>query len=84
MMPTEEVSLKNQFTNSLSLNKEKNLLLFLNTYGSLYSIEINSMSIKWFINLNQSTNINPSILFFSNQIVNDKKRIVISSNESYT
>ena len=82
MMPTEEVSLKNQFTNSLSLNKEKNLLFFLNTYGSLYSIEINSMSINWFINLNQSTNISPSSLFFSNQIVNDRKRIVISSNES--
>ena len=82
MIPTEEVSLKNQFTNSLSLNKEKNLLFFLNTYGSLYSIEINSMSINWFINLNQSTNINPSSLFFSNQIVNDRKRIVISSNES--
>ena len=82
MMPTEEVSLKNQFTNSLSLNKEKNLLFFLNTYGSLYSIEIKSMSINWFINLNQSTNISPSSLFFSNQIVNDRKRIIISSNES--
>lgn len=82
MIPTEEVSLKNQFTNSLSLNKEKNLLFFLNTYGSLYSIEINSMSINWFINLNPSTNINPSSLFFSNQIVNDRKRIVISSNDS--
>ena len=82
MIPTEEISLKNQFSNSLSLNKEKNLLFFLNTYGSLYSIEIKSMSINWFINLNQSTNINPSSLFFSNQIVNDRKRIIISSNES--
>jgi len=82
MIPTEEISLKNQFSNSLSLNKEKNLLFFLNTYGSLYSIKINSMSINWFINLNQSTNISPSNLFFSNQIVNDRKRIIISSNES--
>ncbi len=82
MIPTEEISLKNQFSNSLSLNKEKNLLFFLNTYGSLYSIEIKSMSINWFINLNQSTNISPSSLFFSNQIVNDRKRIIISSNES--
>ena len=40
------------------------------------------MSINWFINLNQSTNISPSSLFFSNQIVNDRKKIVISSNET--
>ena len=82
LIPTEEISLKNQFRNSLSLNKEKNLLFFLNSYGSLYSIEINSMAINWFINLNQSTNINPSSLFFSHQIVNDRKKIVVSSKES--
>ena len=82
MIPTEEISLKNQFSNSLSLNKEQNLLFFLNTYGSLYSINTNSMSVNWFINLNQSSNINPSNLFSSNQIVNGSKYVVVPSNES--
>ena len=82
MIPTEEIALKNQFSNSLSLNKEQNLLFFLNTYGSLYSINTNSMSVNWFINLNQSSNINPSNLFSSNQIVNGSKYVVVPSNES--
>ncbi len=82
MIPTEEISLKNQFSNSLSLNKEQNLLFFLNTYGSLYSINTNSMSVNWFINLNQSSNINPSNLFSSNQIVNGSRYVAVPSNES--
>ena len=79
MIPTEEIALKNQFSNSLSLNKEQNLLFFLNTYGSLYSINTNSMSVNWFINLNQSSNINQSNLFSSNQIVNGSKYVVVPS-----
>ena len=39
------------------------------------------MQIKWFVNLNQSLDINPSNLFFGNQIVNNNKKIVISSNQ---
>ena len=81
MIPTEEIALKNQFSNSLSLNKEQNLFIFLNTYGSLYSINTNSMSVNWFINLNQSSNINQVICSLSNQIVNGSK-YVVPSNES--
>ena len=39
------------------------------------------MQIKWFVNLNQSLDINPSNLFFGNQIVNDNKKIIISSKQ---
>ncbi len=77
-IPTEETILKNDFKNNLSLNK--NDLFFLNTYGSLYSIDINSYDINWFINLNQSIDINPSNLFFGSQIVNDDRYLAISSN----
>ena len=77
-IPTEETILKNDFKNNLSLNK--NTLFFLNTYGSLYSININSYEINWFINLNQSIDINPSNLFFGSQIVNDDRYLAISSN----
>ena len=77
-IPTEETILKNDFKNNLSLNK--NTLFFLNTYGSLYSININSYEINWFINLNQSIDINPSNLFFGSQIVNNDRYLAISSN----
>ncbi len=77
-IPTEETILKNAFKNNLSLNKDT--LFFLNTYGSLYSININSYEINWFINLNQSSDINPSNLFFGSQIINDNKYLIISSN----
>ena len=38
------------------------------------------MEIKWFVNLNQSLDINLSNLFYGNQIVNNNKKIIISSD----
>ena len=81
-IPTEETVVKNQFINNLSVTGEKNLL-FLNTYGSLYSIDVKTMKIIWFINLNQSTDINPSNLFMSNEIVNFSSKILIASNNNF-
>ena len=40
------------------------------------------MNIKWFINLNQSFDLNPSNLFLSNQIVNMGNKVVVSTNYS--
>ena len=76
-MPTEETLIKNEFINSLVLNKNK--LFYLNTYGSLYSID-NRRVIKWFINLNQSLDINPSNLFYSNPIVLHREKIIVSTD----
>jgi outer membrane protein assembly factor BamB len=78
LIPTEETTVKNQFINNLSLNN--NTSFFLNTYGSLYAIDIKNLKIKWFFNLNQSIDINPSNLFLSNEIVVHKNNLVISSN----
>ena len=78
-IPTEETIVKNKFINNLSLNN--NYIFFLNTYGSLYAVDKKNMQIKWFVNLNQSLDINPSNLFFGNQIVNDNKKIIISSKQ---
>ena len=78
-IPTEENIVKNKFINNLSLNN--NYLLFLNTYGSLYAVNKKDMEIKWFINLNQSLDMNPSNLFLGNQIVNNNKKIIVSSNQ---
>ena len=79
-IPTEETIVKNQFVNNIAINN--NITLFLNTYGSLYAINSETMQILWFLNLNQSLNLNPSNLFYSNQIVTDKEKIFISSNKS--
>ena len=78
-IPTEETIVKNKFINNLSID-DKNNLFFLNTYGSLYSIGAKNMKINWFLNLNQSTNINPSNLFNSVQIVSNKSKVLIGSN----
>ena len=77
IIPTEEVLIKNDFVNSLSFNKDS--LFYLNTYGSLYSIGFNG-KIKWFINLNQSLDINPSNLFYSNPIINHQDKLIISTD----
>ena len=62
LIPTEETIVKNRFINNLSLNN--NYIFFLNTYGSLYGVDKKNMQIKWFVNLNQSLDINPSNLFW--------------------
>ena len=79
MLPTEETLLKNQFVNNLSLSD--NNLLFLNTAGSLYSLNCDNMQMMWFINLNQTLDLNSGNLFNSNQIITDKKKLVVSSND---
>ena len=66
-IPTEENTIKNEFISNLSSNEK--YTFFLNTYGSLYAVDNNRMRILWFINLNQSIDLNPSNLFEGNQIV---------------
>ena len=45
----------------------------------LYSID-DKGRIEWFINLNRSTNINPSNLFYSNPIVLHKDKLIVSTD----
>ena len=77
-IPTEEIILKNKFINSIAASNED--ILYLNTYGSLYSINKNNLSINWFVNLNQSTDIRPSNLFYSNPIIIDEDKVIISTD----
>ena len=81
LIPTEDTVVKNQFINSLSLSNNETLF-FLNSYGSLYSIDAKTMIINWFINLNQSLDLNTSNLFFGTQIVHNEEKIIISSNNN--
>ena len=79
LIPTEEVIVSNQFINNISLTK--NSTLFLNTYGTLYSVSSDSMKINWFINLNQTLDLNPSNLFSGSQIINNDRLIVVSTDK---
>lgn len=78
LIPTEETIIKNQFINNIAIND--NISFFLNTYGSLYAINNEDMRIVWFLNLNQTLDLNPSNLFYGNQIVTDENKIFVSTN----
>ena len=78
LIPTEETVTKNQFVNSLSSSNE--LSFFLNTYGSLYALDNTNMRINWFLNLNQSLDLNPSNLFNGKQIINYRNFVVVPSD----
>ncbi len=77
--PTEETSVKTNFRNNISINEK--FLFFLNTYGSLYAINNNTLQVSWFLNLNQSLDINPNNLFIGSQIIAYKNKILVSSSE---
>ena len=75
-IPTEKSVLKNDFINSLSNNDTS--LFFLNTFGSIYSIN-NKGRINWFSNLNRAKDIDQFNSFYSNPLVLHKDYIIISS-----
>ena len=79
MIPTEESKVKNDFINNLAV--QENITIFLNTYGSLYAINNETLRINWFLNLNENQDINPSNLFLgSNVMIIDNKVISPSKN----
>ena len=79
-IPTEQTLVKNNFISNISINKDN--LLFLNTFGSLYSINTNSLKVNWFTNISPTLNINLENLFFSNEIKNFKSDLIISTKYS--
>lgn len=79
-IPTEDSAIKNKFISNIAVYK--NNVVFLNTYGSLYSLNGDNMRINWFINLNQSLDINPSNLFISNQLVITENKIFVPTNNN--
>ncbi len=81
LIPTEETIVKNEFVNNLSMNSK--YLFFLNTYGTLYSIDRKNMQIVWFVNINQSLDLNPSNLFLGSKIINNNEILVVSSNDFF-
>tara|TARA_E500000178_G_scaffold287785_1_gene290173 strand:+ start:1379 stop:2704 length:1326 start_codon:yes stop_codon:yes gene_type:complete len=78
LIPTEENYINNQFNNNISLTNSA--VFYLNNYGTLYSLDLESLKVKWFLNLNQSLDLNLSNLFFGSQLVLSNNKISVSSN----
>ena len=78
-IPTEENNIQNTFINNIA-NNNLNTLFFLNSYGSLYSIDAISLQVNWFINLNRSFDLNPLNNFLSQPIIYHKKKIIVSTD----
>ena len=77
-IPTEGTIIKNDFVNSLA--STRNSLFFLNTFGSIYSIDKKNLQVNWFSNLKETFDISPTSLFFSNPIIIKKDKIIISTD----
>ncbi len=77
-IPTEETTIKSNFVNSIALHKES--LIYLNTFGSLYSIDNENSRINWFVNLKQSFDLNPTNIFYSNPVVVFENKIILSTD----
>ena len=78
-IPTEETLVKNEFINNLSLSE--NFLFFLNTYGSLYSVDLEKLQINWFLNLSQFLGSQVNNLFLSSQVVYHLGKIIVYTNQ---
>ncbi len=76
-IPSEIVKVKNNFINSLAVYNET--VFFLNTYGSLYSIN-NKGRINWFVNMKDSFDKNYGDIFFSNPLAINSNKIVVSTD----
>ncbi len=77
-IPTEETTIKSEFINSLALYKDS--LIYLNTFGSLYSINNQNFQINWYLNFTQSFESSVSSLFYSNPIFVSKEKIIVSTD----
>ena len=81
LIPSEEMIINNSFINNIVLGNEE--IFFLNTYGSLYSIDKNDFRINWFINLNNTLDLSPNSLFFGSTAVYNKQKILLSSSKNF-
>ena len=81
LIPSEETPINNSFTNNIVLNQ--NHIIFLNTFGSLYSVNKNNFKFNWFINLNETLDLNISNLYFGSKVVCYKDKIFLSSKNNF-
>ena len=66
---------------SKHVSGSNDLIDYRKQWPSLFAFDKNTMTVNWFKNFNQSLNLNPSNLFYGNQIINNKKLLVVNSKD---
>lgn len=79
-IPTENTTFTSKFINNIS--KHDRNLFFLNSYGSLYSSDVETANLNWFVNLNLSSNLDKLSLFDGSNIVTNGNRVIVSSSRN--
>ena len=79
-IPTEEVLIKNKFISNLSLS-DKNVF-YLNTFGTLYSINQENLRLNWFKNINPTFGGSFNDLFSAQEIKTFQNNLIILSDRS--
>ena len=79
-IPTEEVLVKNNFQNNLTIGE--GTLFFLNVFGSLYSINLNNLKINWVLNINESLELDLGNLFEAQSTKFYSKKLTVLTNKN--
>ena len=79
-IPTEEMLLKNNYKNNIAINNDN--LFFLNTFGSIYSLNLTTLKVNWFLNINSTLSTDLSNLFFAKPIKIFKDKLIIMTNKN--
>jgi len=81
LIPSEDTIVKKSFINNISLSEKS--IYFLNTYGSLYSININNFKLNWLVNLNDQIEQSINNIFNGTEVISYKDKILVSSNNNF-
>jgi len=81
LIPSEDTVVKKSFINNISLDKKS--IYFLNTYGSLYSINENNLKLNWLINLNDQIEQSINNMFSGTEVISYKNRVLVASNNNF-
>lgn len=79
-IPTETSKINGKFINYINHDNEN--IYFLNTFGSLYSIN-KDLNINWFLNLNKAIETNANNIFFSNDVLVNNNEVYVLTNEEF-
>ena len=79
-IPTETSKINGKFINYINHDNEN--IYFLNTFGSLYSIN-KDLNINWFLNLNKAVETNANNIFYSNDVLVNNDQVYVLTNEEF-
>ena len=79
-IPTEEILIKNSYKNNLSLGGGD--LFFLNTFGSIFSINLANLKINWVLNINSTLDLSLFNLFNAKNVKFSNNKLIVSTNNN--